>query len=82
MAGVKHMLHTVTGNYTFPIRMNAAFDISACLACHAESAKFREQPAHQDDEIQRMLLSGEMGCAGTCHAVGHPDEVLMGVDAG
>jgi cytochrome c nitrite reductase small subunit len=81
MAGVNHMLHTVTGQYEFPLRLNGTFDVTACLGCHAESAKFREQPAHQDEDIQRMLLAGEMGCAGSCHAVAHPDEVLMGVNA-
>jgi cytochrome c nitrite reductase small subunit len=81
MAGVIHMLHTVTGRYEYPLRMHAPFDISSCLGCHAESTKFRAQPAHHDEDIQRMLVSGEMGCAGSCHAPAHPDDVLMGVNA-
>ena len=80
MAGVNHMLHTVTGAYEYPLKMAAAFDIKSCLGCHAETPAFRDQPAHQDEGIQQALLSQEMGCAGACHAPAHPEEVLWGVD--
>jgi cytochrome c nitrite reductase small subunit len=78
LAGVNHMVHTVTGRYEYPLSMRAPFNIESCLACHAESPKFRNQVGHQDEGIQTALLSGEMGCAGACHAVAHPEEALMG----
>jgi nitrate/TMAO reductase-like tetraheme cytochrome c subunit len=78
IAGVNHMVHTVTGRYEYPLVMRAPFNIGSCLECHAESPKFREQVAHQDEAIQTALLSGEMSCAGMCHAVAHPEDALMG----
>jgi hypothetical protein len=82
LAGVRHMIHTVTGNYEFPLHMKGrAFDIASCLQCHASARNFRAVEAHQDPEIQKSLLSGEMSCAGVCHPPAHPPEALNGVRA-
>lgn len=78
IAGVYHMLHTVTGSYDYPIRMAGTFDIGSCLGCHAESASFRAEVAHQNPRLQADLLSGKRGCANGCHAAAHPAEVLTG----
>jgi hypothetical protein len=66
----------VTGRITYPIEIAGRYDISQCLDCHAQSAKFREQPAHQDPDLQKSLLDGSMGCTGVCHAAPHPDSAL------
>jgi nitrate/TMAO reductase-like tetraheme cytochrome c subunit len=79
-AGVRHMIHTVTGHYSFPLEARA-FDIASCLGCHAEAVAFRAQEAHRDPELQRQLLAGELSCAGTCHAEAHPADALQGVRA-
>ena len=77
-AGIVHMLHTVTGGYEYPLTMASTYDISACLNCHAESARFRAVEAHRDPDLQNSLLSGEIGCAGLCHPPAHPPDALMG----
>ena len=78
LAGVGHMLHTVRDSYEYPISLNRAYDIDACLACHAEAKGFRAVETHQTPEIQELLLSGELGCTGTCHPPAHPPEALAG----
>jgi hypothetical protein len=80
LAGVEHMLHTVTGRYSFPL-VARKFDIASCLGCHAEAAPFRAQEAHHDAELQQALLSGSLGCVGTCHAEAHPAKALVGARA-
>lgn len=77
-AGFGHMVHTLSGSYDLPLRMRGPFNIDACLDCHAETQRFREQPAHQVEDIQTALLSREMGCAGACHPAAHPPEALTG----
>lgn len=81
LAGVRHMVHTITGGYELPLQKAGTFDISSCLDCHAQAAPFREQEAHRDPDLQQALLSGELGCAGVCHPSPHPDEALMGLSA-
>lgn len=78
LAGVSHMVKTVTRNYTFPLEPAQAFDISSCLDCHAAAVPFRAVEVHGDPDIQQSLLSGEMGCSGVCHAAAHPPEALNG----
>ena len=77
-AGLVHMIHTVTGNYEFPLQHAGRFDIDACLACHAEALPFRAVEAHRDPDIQNALLNRELGCTGACHPTAHPPEALMG----
>lgn len=79
VAGIRHMVSTVTGNYEFPLQLRGPYDISSCLACHAESAEFRSETAMPVHEaVAEALLSGEMGCAGACHPQAHPAESLSG----
>jgi hypothetical protein len=81
MAGVQHLLHTVTRDFDFPLEIAGNFDIKSCLDCHAEAVPFREEESHQDPDVQEALLSGDMSCAGTCHLPAHPEEALMGATA-
>lgn len=81
LAGLEHMLHTVTGNYEFPLKKRATFDISSCLDCHAQAVPFRDADAHRDPDLQKALLSGEIGCAGLCHPSPHPEKALNGAVA-
>ena len=81
LGGMMHMLHTITGNYEFPLKKVGTFDIQSCLDCHAQAAPFREQEAHRDPDLQQSLLSGEIGCTGVCHAEPHPPEALEGAAA-
>ncbi len=78
LAGVGHMVATVTGRYELPLKINRPFNIDACLACHAEGERFRAAAPHQVPDIQRALLTREMGCTGTCHPAAHPPEALTG----
>jgi len=77
-AGARHMLHTVTGHYQYPLAARA-FDNSSCLGCHAESAPFRAQAAHHDPDLQQLLVTSQMGCVGTCHPDANPAAALLGV---
>ncbi len=76
-AGVKHMWASLTGSVHYPLAIYEPFDYGSCLGCHAESRDFRAAAVHDDPEIQSMLLSGELRCAGTCHPVAHPPEALQ-----
>ncbi len=78
MAGVRHMIHTVTGHYERPIALNGPFDIDSCLSCHARADSFRKVEAHQDRQLQESLAAREMSCTGTCHPAAHPAEALAG----
>jgi hypothetical protein len=77
-AGVMHMLHSVTGHYALPLKLNGTFDIDSCLGCHAGAATFRAVAAHQDREVQEALLSHTMACTGACHPAAHPEASLTG----
>ncbi len=76
-AGVKHMWASLTGSIHYPLAIYEPFDYGSCLGCHAQSRDFRAAAVHDDPEIQSMLRSGELRCAGTCHAVAHPPEALQ-----
>lgn len=80
LSGVGHMIRTVTGRYEFPLKASG-FDINSCLGCHAEAEPFRAVEAHRDPDLQKQLLSGQLGCVGTCHPDAHPADALMGVGA-
>lgn len=80
-AGLRHMLHTVTGNFEFPLQKVGTFDIASCLDCHAQALPFRDADPHRDPDLQKALLSGEMGCTGLCHPDPHPQTALDGAAA-
>lgn len=81
MAGVKHMVHTITRNFEYPLTHHGTFDIASCLSCHAGAKPFRAVETHRDMAIQEALVSGEMGCTGMCHPSAHPPEALVGAQA-
>ncbi len=76
-AGLKHMWASLTGSIHYPLAIYEPFDTSSCLGCHAKSRDFRAAGVHDDPEIQSMLRSGELSCAGTCHPSAHPPEALQ-----
>jgi cytochrome c nitrite reductase small subunit len=78
LAGVMHMVRTVSGNFEYPIR-SKHFDNASCLGCHAQAVPFREVEEHRDPEIQQEMLSGASSCAGDCHEAAHPEAALWGV---
>jgi hypothetical protein len=78
MAGVMHMVHTVTGNYAVPLTHNGPFDIDSCLGCHAFTRTFRAVEAHQDPDLQKQLVARELSCTGICHPAAHPESALGG----
>jgi hypothetical protein len=78
MAGVRHMLHSLTGDYEKPLTMNGPFDIDSCLGCHAFAVSFRAVEAHRDPDLQKQLVTRELSCTGACHPPAHPPESLMG----
>ena len=78
LAGVMHMVRTVTGTYEFPITAKN-FNVDSCRGCHARAVGFRDVEEHRDPDIQRELLTGESGCAGDCHELAHPESALWGV---
>lgn len=78
MAGVMHMVHTITGHYALPLQHNGPFDIDSCLGCHSSTQTFRAVEAHQDVDLQKQLLARELSCTGICHPAAHPETALMG----
>ena len=81
-SGLTHMLHTITGNYEFPLATHGPFDVNSCLGCHAETEAFRAAEDHQDRDLQAAMLSGEVGCTGDCHPAAHPDSARNGIAPG
>ena len=77
-AGVMHMVHTVTGGYQLPLALNAPFDIDSCLGCHLGASRFRAVEIHRDPDVQKALVSREVGCTGACHPAAHPPSALEG----
>lgn len=78
-AGMTHMLHTITGAYEFPLATKGPFDVRSCLGCHAVTEEFRAAEDHRDPDLQKALLSGELGCTGDCHPAAHPESALNGI---
>ncbi len=78
VAGVRHMLQTVTGRYTLPLQNRGPFDIDSCLGCHAFAQNFRAVEDHQDPDLQKELVERRIGCTGACHPAAHPESALTG----
>lgn len=78
VAGIRHMLLTVTGRYTLPLRHGGPFDIDSCLGCHAFAQNFRAVEDHQDLDLQKELVERKIGCTGDCHPAPHPESALNG----
>jgi len=77
-AGVRHMVHTLTGGYQLPLALREPFDIDSCLGCHLGAPRFRAVEMHQSPDVQQALISREMGCTGACHPAAHPPSALGG----
>ena len=48
LSGVRHMIKTVTGRYTYPLEVHGKFDIDSCRNCHATSKPFRAVEAQRE----------------------------------
>jgi nitrate/TMAO reductase-like tetraheme cytochrome c subunit len=69
MSGLGHIWKETTGTYQLPIKMAKPYSYTICLDCHAESAKFNKQPAH--DGVVKETLEGKGKCV-DCHDPPHP----------
>jgi hypothetical protein len=78
IAGIRHMVQTVSGGYTLPLQQRGPFDIDSCLGCHAFAQNFRAVEDHQDPDLQKELVERKMGCTGDCHPAAHPESALTG----
>jgi nitrate/TMAO reductase-like tetraheme cytochrome c subunit len=69
MTGLRHILKAGTGSYTLPIKMAKPYDFSICLDCHANSAKFDKEAAH--DGVVKETMTHKSSCL-ACHDSPHP----------
>jgi nitrate/TMAO reductase-like tetraheme cytochrome c subunit len=69
MQGLGHIWKAGTGSYTLPIKMTKPYNFGICLDCHADSAKFNKQPAH--DGVLKEFAAGKANCL-ECHDSPHP----------
>jgi cytochrome c nitrite reductase small subunit len=70
MAGLGHVYRNVTGRYSLPLKIAHPYPNSRCLACHAQSQKFRKSEGHPKEDLPK-LFSGETSCI-DCHGPAHP----------
>jgi nitrate/TMAO reductase-like tetraheme cytochrome c subunit len=68
-AGLGHVWKAATGSYKLPIAMAKPYNYSICLDCHADSAKFNQEAAH--DGVVQETLTGKSKCL-DCHDAPHP----------
>jgi len=68
-AGLGHVWKETTGTYKLPIKMSKPYNYAICLDCHAESAKFNQEAAH--DNVVNETLTGKSNCL-DCHDPPHP----------
>jgi len=68
-AGLGHIWKAGTGSYTLPIKMSTPYDFGICLDCHADSARFNKEAAH--DGVVKETLAGRSKCL-DCHDPPHP----------
>ena len=69
MAGLGHVWKAGTGSYKLPIKMSKRYNFAICLDCHAESAKFDKEAAH--DGVVKETAAGKGNCL-DCHDSPHP----------
>jgi nitrate/TMAO reductase-like tetraheme cytochrome c subunit len=67
--GLGHIYKAATGSYTLPIKMSKPYNFAICLDCHAESAKFNKEAAHND--VAKETMAGKSNCM-DCHDAPHP----------
>jgi len=68
-AGLGHIWKAGTGSYKLPIKMSQPYNYAICLDCHASSAKFDKEAAH--DGVVKETLTGKGKCL-DCHDPPHP----------
>jgi len=68
-AGLGHVWKAGTKSYTLPIKMNKPYNFAICLDCHADSAKFNKEAAH--DGVIKETAEGKGNCL-DCHDAPHP----------
>ena len=71
IGGMQHVWYQYVAGVPATIEMSAPFDLTACLGCHAETARFRLNPAHADPDLRDPILSGQYSCF-ECHDAPHP----------
>ena len=67
--GLGHIWKETTGSYTLPIKLSKPYSYTICLDCHAESARFNKEAAH--DGVVKETLAGTGKCL-DCHDSPHP----------
>jgi nitrate/TMAO reductase-like tetraheme cytochrome c subunit len=67
--GLGHIWKEATGSYTLPIKMRRPYNFAICLDCHAGSAKFDKEAAHQG--VVQETAEGKGNCL-DCHDAPHP----------
>ena len=67
--GLGHIWKEATGSYTLPIKMRKPYNFAICLDCHAGSAKFDKEAAHQG--VVQETAAGKGNCL-DCHDAPHP----------
>jgi cytochrome c nitrite reductase small subunit len=67
--GLGHIWKAGTGSYTLPIKMSKPYAFAICLDCHADSAKFNREAAH--DGVIKETMAGKGNCL-DCHDAPHP----------
>jgi nitrate/TMAO reductase-like tetraheme cytochrome c subunit len=67
--GLGHIWKATTGSYTLPVKMSKPYNYTICLDCHAESARFNKEAAH--DGVVQETISGKGKCL-DCHDAPHP----------
>jgi cytochrome c nitrite reductase small subunit len=68
-AGLGHVWKATTGSYRLPIQMSKPYNYAICLDCHAESARFNKEAAH--DGVVQETAAGKGNCL-DCHDAPHP----------
>jgi nitrate/TMAO reductase-like tetraheme cytochrome c subunit len=68
-AGLGHIWKEASGSYTLPVKMSKPYNFAICLDCHAESARFNKEAAH--DGVVKDTVAGKGTCL-DCHDAPHP----------
>jgi len=69
LAGLGHIWKAGTGSYKLPIKMSKPYNFAICLDCHAGSAKFDKEAAHEG--VVKETALGKSKCI-ECHDSPHP----------
>jgi nitrate/TMAO reductase-like tetraheme cytochrome c subunit len=67
--GLGHIWKAGTGSYSLPIKMSQPYNFAICLDCHADSAKFNKEAAHEG--VVEETAAGKGNCL-DCHDSPHP----------